>query len=128
MLYKVIELGSWKGAGFDLPVHLVKVSSRGLIGNDRAEFLKIASHVFVDRLDDIKLATGDMPIHLTAIGAHEGYGFNRNGDGFDEPTCRSCHSRFVKSANYYANHRNKALTPMLRTTRTAIFVLFISPQ
>ena len=42
-MLKVIELGSWAGAGFDSPVHMVKLSSRGLIGNDRSDFLKIAS-------------------------------------------------------------------------------------
>lgn len=107
MMHKIIELGSWTGHGFDVPVHLVKVSSRGLIGNDRADFLKVASHVFLDTIDNIKLASDEIPIHLNAIGAHEGYGFNRNGDGFDELTCKMCHPRFVKDAHYFANHKNK---------------------
>lgn len=73
-MIKIVEAGSWSGPGMEQPVHLIKVSSRGLIGNDRAEFLKTASHVFADALDDIKLVDGDVPIHLNAIGSTEGYG------------------------------------------------------
>lgn len=105
MREKVIDIGSW--SRMDLPVHLIKVSSRGLIGNDRADFLKLASHVFAEAIDNIKLASGDIPIHLNAIGSTEYYGYNRNGDGFTEPTNRACHQRFVKDARYYRNHQNK---------------------
>lgn len=107
MMQKVIEVGSWDGAGMDQPVNLIKVSNRGLIGNDRADFLKIASHVFADAIDNIKVARDELPIHLNAIGATEGYGANRNGDGFKEATCKLMHSTFVKDACYYANHQNK---------------------
>lgn len=104
---KVVELGSWDGPGMDVPSRMIKVSSRGLIGNDRVDFLKTASHVFADAIDNIKLADGDIPIHLNAIGATEAYGANRNGDAFNEHTCKTAHNTFVKHARYYANHKNK---------------------
>ena len=105
-MYKTVELGSWDGPGFELPVRLVKVSSRGLIGNDRSDFLKVADHVFVDMIDNMKFASDEIPIHLNAIGATEAYGANRNGDGFNEYNCRLYHPRFVKDAWYFANHKN----------------------
>ena len=107
MMEKVIEVGSWSGQGMEQPVTLVKVSSRGLVGNDRADFLKIASHVFAEAIDGIKVAGDELPIHLNAIGSTEGYGSNRNGDGFKEAYCKAAHETFVKNANYYANHKNK---------------------
>lgn len=107
MMEKVITAGSWDGPGMDQPARIVKVSSRGLIGNDRTDFLKIASHVFADVIDNIKLAANEIPIHLNAVGATEGYGCNRNGDGFKEATCLAQHPTFVKDARYYAHHKNK---------------------
>jgi len=85
----------------------VKVSSRGLIGNDRADFLKVASHAFVSQLDNVKFAKDEVPLHLIALGASEAYGPNRNGDGFKEAACRKYHDTFVKFAKFFRNHRNK---------------------
>lgn len=106
-MIKIVEPDSWQGEGFDNPAQLVKVSSRGLIGNDRADFLKSASHVFANMIDNIALQPGDIPIHLNAIGATEAYGSNRNGDGFGEHYCKSAHARFVSGSRYYRNHQNK---------------------
>lgn len=86
----------------------VKVSSRGLIGNDRSEFLKRASHAFLPALDNVKFAADEVPVHLIALGASEAYGPNRNGDGFKEATCRNHHDTFVKFAKFFRNHKNKA--------------------
>lgn len=86
----------------------VKVSSRGLIGNDRSEFLKRASHAFLPTLDNVKFAADEVPVHLIALGASEAYGPNRNGDGFKEATCRNHHDTFVKFAKFFRNHKNKA--------------------
>lgn len=74
MMEKIIEAGSWDGPGMDTPATLVKVSSRGLVGNDRARFLKLASHEFLRHIDNIKIHPDEIPVHLTAIGATEGYG------------------------------------------------------
>lgn len=106
MFTKIIEVGSWDKMA-ESPVQLVKVSSRGLVGNDRADFLKTASHVFADHFDRVKLAKDDIPIHVIAIGATEGYNCNRNGDGFKESSCRKYHDTFVKHAKFYKHHQNK---------------------
>ena len=109
MMLKVIEAGSWDGPGMELPAQLIKVSSRGLIGTDRSDFLekRAAAPIFADRLARVKLGSGDIPIHLVAIGATEAFGPNRNGDGFKEATCREVHDTFVKHARLYKNHQNK---------------------
>lgn len=86
----------------------VKVSSRGLFGTDRQEFLKTASHSFVDQLSNIKFAKDEVPVHLIALGSSEAYGPNRNGDGFKEAACRAYHPTFVKFAKFFRNHKNKA--------------------
>lgn len=109
MHIKVVEAGSWRGPGMDEPVQFVKVSSRGLIGQDRREFLekRAAAPIFADKLATVRLKPGDIPIHVIAIGATEGYGPNRNGDAFNEATCRKAHETFVKHARFYRNHKNK---------------------
>jgi len=105
----LIKLVSPAGWDFDQQiVSPIKVSSRGLIGNDRQEFLKRASHSFLDQLDNVKFASDEVPVHLIALGASEAYGPNRNGDGFKEATCREHHDTFVKFAKFFRNHKNKA--------------------
>lgn len=69
---KIINPSGWN---WDRPVaQMVKLSSRGLTGSDRSEFIKTASHVFVDMLDNIKLAKDEVPVHLVALGATEFWG------------------------------------------------------
>ncbi len=105
----LIKLVSPAGWDFDQQiVSPIKVSSRGLIGNDRQEFLKRASHSFLSQLDNVKFASDEVPVHLIALGASEAYGPNRNGDGFKEATCREHHGTFVKFAKFFRNHKNKA--------------------
>lgn len=91
----------------DEPTQLIKVSSRGLIGNDRSDFIKRASHSFLPAIDNIKLAEGQVPVHLLALGATERIGPNRNGDGFSEKVCRERHDTFTKFAKFFRNHKNK---------------------
>jgi hypothetical protein len=86
---------------------MVKMSSRGLIGNDRADFLKFGSHEIVDALGSVKLAKNEIPLYLAAIGSTEYYGPNRNGDGFREATNRATHNTFEKYARVYRDHQNK---------------------
>lgn len=95
---------------FDQPtVQLVNLSSRGLIGNDRAMFVKRASADILKDIDQIreKIASDETLIHLLAMGATEDYGANRNGDGFRRCTCQQYHPTFVKYARFYRNHANK---------------------
>ena len=104
-MLKIITPGSWQ---FDEPVaQMIKVSSRGLRGNDLSLFIKRAGHQFADEIQNIKLADGEVPVHLIAIGSTEFYGPNRNGDGFKEATCKKDHNTFVKHARWYRNHKNK---------------------
>lgn len=89
------------------PSSLIKLSSRGLVGNDRADFIKRASVSFLNELDQLKVAEDEVPVHLIALGATEMYGPNRNGDGFKLAACRKYHPTFTKFAKFYRNHRNK---------------------
>src|SRR5437764_590342 len=89
---------------------LVKIASGGLRGHDRSEFIKRAgasSNVFLPFLDSVKIAKDEEPVHVIALGAEEAYGPNRNGDAFDEHTCKTGHDSFVKFARWYRNHKNK---------------------
>jgi intein/homing endonuclease len=105
-MVKVVSPSGWD---WDRPVALpLKLTGRGLRGNDRREFLKYASHVFLPYIDQIKVAKDEVPVHLIALGASEAYGPNRNGDAFKEAACKQYHETFVKFAKWYRNHKNKA--------------------
>jgi hypothetical protein len=102
---KIIDPRGWD---FDRPIAVtVPISSRGLIGNDRTDFIKTAGHQFLKLIDEIKVAKDEVPVHLIALGASEGWAANRNGDGFKEATCRQYHDTFVKHARAYRDHANK---------------------
>jgi len=104
-MVKIISPHGWD---FDGPVvSMIKIGSRGLIGNDRSDFVKRASHAFLDVIDNIKAAKDEEPVHVLSHGATEAYGPNRNGDGFKEATCREYHNTFEKFARWYRNHKNK---------------------
>lgn len=106
-LVKIIEPAAWD---FGEPVsQLIKISghNRKLQGYDRSLFIKRAGEMITHTLDQIKFASGEVPIHLIALGAHELYSHNRNGDGFDRDTCRKQHGTFTKYARFYRNHINK---------------------
>jgi hypothetical protein len=104
-MIKVIQPQSQE---FSEPVaSLIKISSRGIIGNDRAELVKRAGAEFVSKLHNIKFAKDEVPVHLIAIGATEDYGPNRNGDGFKRACCENYHDTFVKHARFYRDHLNK---------------------
>jgi hypothetical protein len=93
---------------FSEPVaSLIKVSSRGIIGNDKVDLVKRAGAEFVHKLANIKFANDETPVHLIAIGATEDYGPNRNGDGFKRACCEQYHDTFVKHARFYRDHLNK---------------------
>lgn len=93
---------------FSAPVaSLIKVSSRGIIGNDKIDLVKRAGAEFAHKLENIKFAKDEVPVHLIAIGATEDYGPNRNGDGFKRACCEQYHDTFVKHARFYRDHLNK---------------------
>lgn len=102
---KVIGPGSWDFG--ETVSQMVKVSSRGLQGADYGVLVKRAGEEFAHRVRNIKIAANQIPVHTIAIGATEGYGPNRNGDGFKEATLKSYHDTFVKYARHYRHHQNK---------------------
>ena len=108
-MYKEIEAGSWdklvdQGVG-----HIVPISSRGLTSSDRIAFFSktAASEKFLHEMKDAKLADGEVPIHVNAIGASAWYASNRKGDAFSEQTLRTWHSTFTKEGNFFAHHMNR---------------------
>ena len=104
----MLKFVSPQGWDFDRPaVQLIKLSSRGLIGEDRRDFLKTAAAEFGPQLSSLKIAEDEVPVHLIALGASEFWGANRNGDGFKSAVCRRRHQTFTKHAKWYRNHRNK---------------------
>ena len=86
---------------------LIKISSRGIIGADKQELVKRAGAEFAHKLENIKFAKDEVPVHMIAIGATEDYGPNRNGDGFTRDCCRNYHQTFEKFARFYRDHANK---------------------
>ena len=104
-MYKLIALGAWD-FGVE-PISLVKYSSRGLIGEDLSVLIKRASSEFADKASSISFRDGEVPIHLIAMGSTEGYGPNRNGDGFTKDALRKYADTFRTSARWYRNHKNK---------------------
>jgi hypothetical protein len=104
-MLKIITPSSWQ---FNEPVtEMIKMSSRGLMGSDLSRFVKRAGHRVADAMNNIKFASGEIPIHLIAMGSTEAYGPNRNGDGFRDEICEKYHPTFQKYARWYRNHQNK---------------------
>jgi hypothetical protein len=104
----MIKIIQSQSQDFSEPVAaLIKISSRGVIGNDKIELTKRAGAEFVHKLENIKFAKDEVPVHLIAIGATEDYGPNRNGDGFKRACCEKYHDTFVKFARFYRDHLNK---------------------
>lgn len=86
---------------------MIKLSSRGIIGSDKHDFVKRAGAEFAEKVSHIKFAKDEIPVHLIAIGATEDYGPNRNGDGFTRECCSKYHTTFEKFARFYRDHANK---------------------
>lgn len=93
---------------FSEPVaSLIKVSSGGLLGADKAAFVKRAGADIVAQFSRVKFAADEIPVHMIAIGATEDYGPNRNADGFTRGTCQKHHKTFEKFSKFYRDHLNK---------------------
>jgi hypothetical protein len=104
-MLKLIPPGSYDFGGEPM-VQLVKVSSRGIIGDDRQQLLKRASESITHKLGSLRLQPGEVPVHIIALGTTETVGPNRNGDGFRNDICERYHDTFTKHARYFRNHRN----------------------
>jgi hypothetical protein len=104
-MIKIIAPGSYDFG--EAMVSLIKLSSRGLRGNDLQAFIKRAGDEAAHRFKSLTFKPGEVPIHLIALGTTEAIGPNRNGDGFKCANCKRFHDTFVKYARYYRNHQNK---------------------
>ncbi len=100
---------------------LLKLSSRGLRGHDRGEFIKRAGYSMLPFLEAMKELPGEKLAHTIAVGAHEGWGFNRNGDGFKCASCEKYHKTFEKFARAYRNHKNKNPAESYGTIKLALW-------
>ena len=65
---------------------------------------------------------GQTDLHIIALGAYEGTGFNRNGDAFMEDDCRKNH-HFFKQANraVHRHHKNKPTDPKYGNIKAAAY-------
>jgi len=107
---KIIDPNDWSSMQDQGISHFLPVLKTGHITElDRRLFHQktAASEQFLHDLQDIKLASGDIPVHINAIGATEFYGNNRKGDSFSAQTCKDRHHTFVKKGRIYTHHRNK---------------------
>jgi hypothetical protein len=108
-MLKYIEAGSWDGFN-QFPIATeVPISSSGFTLADRSIFMSktAATERFVYDIANIKTGSGDILIHVNAMGATEAYGPNRRGDGFRAETLRRNHPSFVKHAHIFTQHKNK---------------------
>lgn len=118
-MIKVIQPNS---QDFSEPVAaLIKVSSRGLLGADKAALVKRAGADIVEQFSRVKFAADEIPVHMLAIGATEDYGPNRNADGFTRDTCRKHHKTFEKFARFYRDHLNKDPAKSYGVVKLAVY-------
>ncbi len=61
-------------------------------------------------------------LHVIALGAYEGTGYNRNGDCFKEAECRSNHHYFVKAGRaIHRHHKNKPSDPKFGVIKASAY-------
>ena len=76
---------------------------------DNRQLTKRAS---AKELLNFKKTAGQTDLHVIALGAYEGTGYNRNGDAFMEKDCKSNHNYFVKAGRaIHRHHKNKPSDP-----------------
>lgn len=65
---------------------------------------------------------GQTDLHIIALGAYEGTGFNRNGDGFWEEDCIKNHKHFQEADRaVHRNHKNKPTDPKYGNIKAAAY-------
>ncbi|HVJ81189.1 MAG TPA: hypothetical protein VNC50_08975 [Planctomycetia bacterium] len=95
----------------DEQVAVVPLRRDGTIGSsDRSTFLKRASASILTKAAKLKPLPGETWVHGYALGSTEGFGSNRNGDGFPKDACAEYHDTFVKHALFFRNHKAKDRT------------------
>lgn len=98
---------------------LADVSMR--IVEDPAVLTKKAHTIFGCDYAQVAPDADHVGIHLTAVGAFERYGSNRNGDGFPKQACVKYHDTFVKHGSVFRHHRNKDRTKNLGLIKASAY-------
>ena len=104
-MFKTIDPMGWDWRG-EPTLSVVKISSRGLRGNDLQAFRKRASDDLMRKIAASELFPDELMVHGLAVGDYETTGANRKGDAFDRHTCRTRHHTFKKYAKWYRNHED----------------------
>src|SRR4051812_10832452 len=77
---------------------------------DKKSLVKRASAK--ELLKDFKRDPKQVDVHIIAVGAYEGTGFNRNGDGFADADCESNHHYFKDADRaFHRHHKNGKRDP-----------------
>ena len=87
-------------------VDVVPVHSRGV---DSQWLTKVADDgtPFEVNFGDVQPMKGHTILHVIAVGDHEKFGFNRNGDAFSGKDNDECHSRFKTQGHVFLDHKHK---------------------
>lgn len=91
------------------------------IVEDMRTLTKSASTIFGMDYDALKPDDQHVGIHVTALGASERYGFNRNADGFPKLACVRFHDTFVKHGSLFRHHRNKDRSKALGSIKASAY-------
>lgn len=104
MYLKTFSPSGWD-LGSEPTISVVKSGSRGLRGNDLAEFIKKAGDEAACRFAQIEPKPGEHYLHILAMGCTEVISPNRNGDGWKQAILIESHPTFVKYGHWHRNHK-----------------------
>ncbi len=72
----------------------------------------LCKHASAKELLQFERTPGQTDLHIIALGAYEGTGFNRNGDAFSEEDCKNYHHLFKQAGRaVHRHHKNKPSDP-----------------
>lgn len=117
-MIKIIPPDSWDFG--EEPVRLIKAGSGSLRGSDLSQFVKMAGHELAHALKNMQRLPGEELAYLIAMGATDGSGVNRNGDGWKSANLARDHETFEKKAKAFRNHCFVGDTPVLMGDRRRI--------
>lgn len=78
-----------------------------LIETDRHVKSAASNTLTREMLDAHKPDKDHFLLHVIALGDHEHFGANRNGDAFPKAACEKYHPTFVSHGHYFREHRNR---------------------
>ncbi len=101
------------------PAVLLKVSSRGIVGADRAEMLKRSSERVIAYYKKAGFLPDEEPLHAVALTSTRGGGPNRNGDAYSCMDCEKRADTFRTMGRWYYDHKNKDKSKSYGVIKTA---------